>query len=403
MVRQTKSESMDKNNKNKSRILVISPHTKVKLEEVPTEGVESRVSHLVRLIAEDEDEKVIIIEPSDLKNGERLGIRYYFYAFDFIKIKNMRLGSYLLSLNPFYYYTLFRVLKKHSFSKVLISNPWGVFSTYIVVKKIFGLDLPIIQDSHNVESKYAKIVAKDKNIPWIIRLFYLATVGFIEKLALRYSDYTFAISHENKETFVKQYKIIPEKIVVLPPVINFDKYSKIKRTKKSKNQIQSVFHGIYRTVQNREAIEIIKNQLAKRFKKYKNFKFIVFGKGVPIVEEENFKSLGFVEDVHKVLASCDMAVVPLVSGEGVKLKVLDYMAAGLPIVTTKKGAEGLDLVNGKHAIIVDDVNEEFVKAIEYLIENPKVRRKLGHNVRKLFEKKYKGTNLKEIISQKVTI
>ncbi len=56
-----------------------------------------------------------------------------------------------------------------------------------------------------------------------------------------------------------------------------------------------------------------------------------------------------------------MAVVPLVSGEGVKLKVLDYMAVGLPIVATKKGAEGLDLVNGKHAIIVNDVNEEFVK------------------------------------------
>jgi len=367
-------------------LLVISPHTKVKLKEIPTEGVESRVSHLVRLLARDKE--VIIIEPSDLKNGEGHCIRHHFYAFDFVKIKNMRLGSYFLSLNPFYYCALFRALKKHSPYVILISQPWGVFSTYLVAKKIFESSSPIIQDSHNVESEYAKIIAKDKNIPWIIRLFYLMTINFIEKLSVYYADYTFAISHENKKTFVKKYGAIPEKIVVIPPVINVNTHLKTERIEKSKNQIWAVFHGIYRTVQNQEAIEIIKNKLAKELKKYKNFKFVVFGKGVPIVEEEHFKSLGFVEDVYSILQECDMAVVPLVSGEGVKLKILDYMAVGLPIVTTKKGAEGVELANGKHAIIVDDVNGEFIRAIEYLIENPKVRRKLGYSVKELARRRF---------------
>jgi len=384
---------MSKDNKH---LLVISPHTKVKLKEMPTEGVESRVSHLVRLLARNKE--VIIIEPSDLKNSGGYGIRHHFYAFDFVKIKNMRLGSYFLSLNPFYYCALFRALKKHSPSAILISQPWGVFSTYLVVKKIFGLNSPIIQDSHNVESEYAKIIAKDKNIPWIIKLFYRMTINFIEKLAVQYADYTFAISHENKRIFVKKYGAIPEKIIVIPPVINVNPHQKTKRLKKSKNQIWAVFHGIYRTVQNREAIEIIKNKLAKELKKYKNFKFVVFGKGVPIVEEEHFRSLGFVEDVYSTLQECDMAVVPLVSGEGVKIKMLDYMAVGLPIVTTKKGAEGLELVNGKHAIIVDDMNDEFIRAIEYLIENPKTRKKLGHNAKKLAKKKYTTREVKEDVT-----
>lgn len=367
-------------------LLVVSPHTKVKLNEMPTEGVESRVSHLVGLLAK--DRKVIIIEPSDLKNGEGHGIRYHFYTFDFVKIKNMRLGSYFLSLNPFYHYTLFKALKKHSPHVVLISQPWGVFSTYLVVRKIFGLSSPIIQDSHNVESEYVKIIAKDKNIPWIIKLFYQITTNFIEKLAVRYANYTFAISHENKRIFIKKYGAIPEKIIVILPAIKVNLHKKTKRLKKSKNQIWAVFHGIYRTVQNREAIEIIKNKLAKELKKYKNFKFVVFGKGVPVIEEEHFKSLGFVEDVYSTLQECDMAVVPLVSGEGVKIKMLDYMTVGLPIVTTKKGAEGLELMDGKHAIIGDDIDEKFVKAIEYLIENPKIRKKLGRNVKKIAETKY---------------
>ena len=97
--------------------------------------------------------------------------------------------------------------------------------------------------------------------------------------------------------------------------------------------------------------------------------------------------------MHDILRKCDIAIVPLISGEGVKFKMLDYMAVGLPIITTKKGAEGLDLVNGVHALIVDNVNEKFVKAIEYLVENPKIRKKLGYSAKKLIEIKYNTTTI----------
>ncbi|NJE62094.1 glycosyltransferase family 4 protein [Thermococcus sp. 21S7] len=370
----------------REKLLIISPHTKVKLKDMPTEGVESRISTLARLLTKDKE--IIIIEPSDLKNSKEHGVRYHFYAFDFVKIKNMRLGSYFLFLNPFYYYALFRALKKHSPSMILISQPWGVFSTYLVVRKIFGSTSFIVHDSHNVESEYAKIIVKDKNIPWIIRLFYLVTINFIEKLSVYYADYTLAISYDNKKTFINKYKVIPEKIIVAPPLITVNRLSKNERANKGNNQIWAVFHGIYRTVQNKEAIVIIKNKLAKEFKKYKNFRFIIFGKGVPKINDDIVLSLGFVENIYELLEKCDIAVIPLKSGEGVKLKMLDYMTVGLPIVTTKKGAEGLELVNGKHAIIVDDVNENFVRAIKYLIENPKIRRKLGHNTKELAKKKH---------------
>lgn len=367
-------------------ILIISPHTKVHLKKDPTEGVESRVSSIAKTL-QDEGE-VIIIEPCDLKEiEEENSSRYYFYAFDFIKIKNMRLGSYFLSLNPFYNVALAKTLKKYKPSIIVISQPWGLFSTWLIVRKVFKYKSQIIHDSHNVESRYAQIIMKDNTIPKVIKLFYLSTIKWIEKMAVKYADLTLAISYENKRVFVDEYKAISEKIKVVPPTLNVKERTNAEtRLKKDKRQIWAVFHGIYRTVQNREAIELIVNKIAPQFRKYKNLKFVIFGKGVPKIDKENVVSLGFVEDIYSILRECDIAVVPLISGEGVKLKVLDYMAASLPIVTTKKGAEGLGLMNGKHAIIVNDVNDEFVKAIEYLIENPKMRKKLGHNVEKLVKK-----------------
>jgi len=60
----------------------------------------------------------------------------------------------------------------------------------------------------------------------------------------------------------------------------------------------------------------------------------------------------------------------------------------LPIVTTKKGIEGIKAKNGEDAIIVDDVDEEFIDAIKYLVENEQERKRIGANARKLAEEEY---------------
>jgi glycosyltransferase involved in cell wall biosynthesis len=64
------------------------------------------------------------------------------------------------------------------------------------------------------------------------------------------------------------------------------------------------------------------------------------------------------------------------------------MSAGLPIVATSKASEGIDIENREHAIIAEDVDEEFVEAIRFLIENPSERKRLGENARNLVESQY---------------
>ena len=95
-----------------------------------------------------------------------------------------------------------------------------------------------------------------------------------------------------------------------------------------------------------------------------------------------------VKDLYPLLHAADLAIVPIRGGGGTRLKILDYMGVGLPIVTTKKGIEGINVKNGEEAIIVDDVNEKFVDAIKYLIDNKQEREKIGANARRLAEEEY---------------
>lgn len=63
---------------------------------------------------------------------------------------------------------------------------------------------------------------------------------------------------------------------------------------------------------------------------------------------------GTVDDVRPQLRDCLAVVVPLLSGGGTRIKILESMALGVPVVSTTVGAEGLPFVNGKHLLIADD-------------------------------------------------
>ena len=66
-----------------------------------------------------------------------------------------------------------------------------------------------------------------------------------------------------------------------------------------------------------------------------------------------------------------ISLVPLLHGAGTKRKVLQALAAGTPTVTTSVGAEGLEIRDGKHALIADDP-AAFAAAVERLLHDPEL-------------------------------
>ncbi len=88
--------------------------------------------------------------------------------------------------------------------------------------------------------------------------------------------------------------------------------------------------------------------------------------------------LGYAEDLPSTLQSYTVMAVPLRFGGGTKLKVLDAMASGVPVITTSVGAVGLNIESGVHAIVTD-TPEEFARQISSLLEKPDLGAKLCTN------------------------
>jgi glycosyltransferase involved in cell wall biosynthesis len=94
------------------------------------------------------------------------------------------------------------------------------------------------------------------------------------------------------------------------------------------------------------------------------------------LEAAGIRALGFVPDVTSELAAAAVFVAPLRLGRGVRMKNLEALAAGCPLVTTSLGARGLDLEAGEHALIADGA-EEIAAAVVTLLRDPKLAARIG--------------------------
>jgi glycosyltransferase involved in cell wall biosynthesis len=90
----------------------------------------------------------------------------------------------------------------------------------------------------------------------------------------------------------------------------------------------------------------------------------------------SIRPLGFVADADAEFARHRVFVAPLRYGAGMKGKIGHSMSCGLPVVTTAVGAEGLDLVDGEHALIADRP-EEFARAVVRAYSNPRLWKRLS--------------------------
>ena len=103
--------------------------------------------------------------------------------------------------------------------------------------------------------------------------------------------------------------------------------------------------------------------------------------------DEGVHLSGYVDDVRPLVAGARVCVVPLRQGGGTRLKILEAMALGTPVVATSKGAEGLDIVDGEHILLADD-SVEFADRTLQLLRDPVLRQRLATNARRLVEQHY---------------
>ena len=107
--------------------------------------------------------------------------------------------------------------------------------------------------------------------------------------------------------------------------------------------------------------------------------------------------LGYVKDIRPHMRTAKIFICPIREGGGTRIKILDAFAQGIPVVSTKIGAEGLDVVHGEHLLIADSP-PDFVQAIKTLLEDDALTDRIGRNARAYVEKHYSFTHIGEKLS-----
>lgn len=96
---------------------------------------------------------------------------------------------------------------------------------------------------------------------------------------------------------------------------------------------------------------------------------------------------GYVADAEPFWKEATALAVPLLSGGGVRVKILEAMAMGLPVVSTTLGCEGLEVQHGVHLLIAD-TPVDFAQACATVLNDKELASKLAHNARALMREKY---------------
>ena len=113
-----------------------------------------------------------------------------------------------------------------------------------------------------------------------------------------------------------------------------------------------------------------------------------------LMEKEipNVRVVGEVEDALKFMSSKAILIVPLFSGSGIRIKIIEGMAAGKTIISTTIGAEGIHCTHGKNIFLADNPSD-FIDTIARVVEDGNLCRKIGENARKLVEEEYQQRDL----------
>jgi len=247
----------------------------------------------------------------------------------------------------------------------------------------------VIYEALNVEYALKNSILRDG----LLKNILLHRLKMVGQDLLNRSDLCFAMSEDDKQIFTQVYHVDTSKIHVAPNGVDVESYNEVYQNRLfKKEQIISVplilFLGSGHPPNVESAKQIIRNIAPKLPNAY----FLIAGSVCWMIRSENRgKNVGlayFITDEEKreLFRVTNVAINPMMSGSGTNLKMLDYMAAGLPVVSTTVGARGINLINGIHAIICDI--DAFPEKISDVINDKKFSEFLSSKGRELVKANY---------------
>ncbi len=221
----------------------------------------------------------------------------------------------------------------------------------------FGFDhKPRIYNSYNFEALLVDQMWSGPNSQKYKKIVY-----DLEKRLVLKSDLVFATSGIEKEAFIKEFGVDSGKMKIAPNGINPGELKYSRKLKKA-GRIKAFFIGSAHPP-NFEAVDFILNDLCG---KCPGVDFYIAGtccKMFDGIHAPNVHLLGKIEEKQKneLFCEADVAINPMFSGAGTNLKTLEFLSAGIPLISTEKGVRGLDVIDGHHFILAE--KEDFAEKL----------------------------------------
>lgn len=153
-----------------------------------------------------------------------------------------------------------------------------------------------------------------------------------------------------------------------------------------------VFSGNLEYQPNQEAVRFFRDAVWPLLHSRKGLRWRIIGKNPGAIRrlvsgDPRIDLVGPVEDAVTSLAASRVAVVPILSGSGTRIKILEAWAAGTAVVATSIGAEGLDCKDGEH-LLVADTPARFAASVSGLLDSSQDCARIGAAGRRLYEQCY---------------
>ena len=281
--------------------------------------------------------------------------------------------------------SLIKVLEKEQFDVVQLEMLY--MAPYVDDIRAHSKAMIVLR-AHNVEHKIWERIAKETK--FFIKRWYInhlaKTLKEYELNALETVDGIAAITRKDA-AFFRKYCSKP--IIDIP----FGVYPEEFTPKYEIEGKPKFYHiGSMNWMPNVEGIHwFIDEVLPKTVEKVPNFVYHLAGRNMPewltTMKDPHINVIGEVPDAKEFVTHHDVAIVPLLSGSGIRIKIIESMALGKTVITTRVGAEGI-LYDEEVNIIIAENKAKMVEAIRSLNENPEVAVRIGQAARKLVEETY---------------
>lgn len=235
---------------------------------------------------------------------------------------------------------------------IIASHPYLLSAIQKVSNK------PIWYEAHNVEVELKKSILPNNPIAQEL----LAATRQVEQECCKFSKLIMVCCGDDGKLLNQTYGVEPNKIVEVPNGVDIESVSYISLEKRSLNKkklgVDSSFTALFVGSWHGPNLEAVRH-IFKIAQELPHINFLVVGSvGWAFKNEKAPKNVGFmgaVDDETKKIALgiADIALNTVTFGSGTNLKMLEYFAAGIPVISTPVGVRGLGVEDGKHCVVVE--------------------------------------------------